>query len=57
MKKFNSSDLSHKRTEVMTAARNGGAIIQTKRSNGEVVEEFALTPLTDDAHRITRGIR
>lgn len=57
MKKFNSSDLSHKRTEVMTAARNGGAIIQTKRSNGEVMEEFVLTPLTDDAHRITRGIK
>lgn len=42
MKTFNASDLTHKRAEVMKAARDGGAIIQEKRTNGEVICEFVL---------------
>ena len=43
MKAFKASDLSHKRSDVMKAAREGGAIIQECRTNGEVVQEYVLT--------------
>lgn len=43
MKTFKASDLSHKRSEVMEAARNGGALIQEKRTNGVVIQEYLLT--------------
>lgn len=42
MKTFKASDLSHKRAEVMKAARDGGAIIQEKRTNGDVIEEYVI---------------
>lgn len=42
MKTFNASDLTHKRAQVMKAAREVGAIIQEKRTNGEVIQEFIL---------------
>lgn len=42
MKTFNASALSHSRAEVMKAAREDGAIIQEKRTNGEVVCEYIL---------------
>lgn len=42
MKKFKSSDLSHKRAEVMKAAEEYGAVIQEQRTNGEVKREFVL---------------
>ena len=45
MKKFNSSALTHKRAEVMKAARDGGAVIQLKETNGDIREEFVLTRL------------
>lgn len=45
MKTFNASHLVKKPAEVFAAAREGGAIIQQKRTNGEVIEEFALIPL------------
>lgn len=42
MKTFNATQLSQKPADVFAAAREGGAIIQQKRTNGEVVEEFIL---------------
>ena len=43
MKAFNASLLgSHKRTEIFEAAKDGGAIIQRKNTNGTVLEEFVL---------------
>jgi hypothetical protein len=42
--KFSASKLSSKPAEVYQAARSGGAIIQMKRTNGEVIEEFFLSP-------------
>jgi len=43
MKVFKSSDLTHKRSEVMREAEKNGVIIQERRTNGEVVKEFVLT--------------
>ncbi|MCP4265052.1 MAG: hypothetical protein GY777_05665 [Candidatus Brocadiaceae bacterium] len=42
MKKYKSSDLTHKRAEVMREAENSGVIIQECRTNGEVVQELVL---------------
>lgn len=47
MKKFNSGALSNNRAEVMKAAREGGVIIQEKRTNGEVVCEYILKKKED----------
>lgn len=44
MKAFNSSALSNNRAEVIKSARDGGAVIQIKETNGEVREEFVLMP-------------
>ncbi len=43
MKTYKSSDLTHKRAEVMREAELNGVIIQECRTNGEVVKEFVLT--------------
>ena len=42
MKTFNAAHLAKKPSEVFAAAREEGAIIQQKRTNGEVIEEFVL---------------
>lgn len=42
MKIFKSSDLTHSRGVVMKAARDGGVIIQERRTNGEVIQEYIL---------------
>lgn len=42
MKTFNASDMAHKRSEILEAARQDGAVIQRKNTNGEVLEEFIL---------------
>mgnify|MGYP003661672895 CR=1 FL=1 len=42
MKTYKSSDLTHKRAEVLKAARENGVIIEERRSNGEVINEFFL---------------
>ena len=47
MKIYKSSDLTHKRAEVMREAELNGVIIQERRTNGEVVKEFVL--VTKDA--------
>ena len=55
MKTFSSSQLSKKPAEVLAAAREDGAIIQIKRTNGEVIEEFLLIadkPLRHSGHSI-----
>ena len=55
METFSSSQLSKKPAEVLAAAREDGAIIQIKRTNGEVLEEFLLIadkPLRNSGHSI-----
>ena len=42
MNKFNAGDLSKKPKQVFDAARSGGAIIQHKDRQGNVVEEFVI---------------
>lgn len=42
MKTFNASQLSHDRREILNAARDEGAIIQVKNTNGDVLEEFVM---------------
>tara|TARA_R110000851_G_C12984688_1_gene556725 strand:+ start:775 stop:1014 length:240 start_codon:yes stop_codon:yes gene_type:complete len=42
MKTFNASDMAHKRTEIFQAAKEDGAIIQKKNTNGVVLEEFVM---------------
>ena len=42
MKTYKSSDLTHKRAEVLKAAREEGVIIEERRSNGEVIERYEL---------------
>lgn len=47
IKKFSSSQLSRRPAEVFEAARKGGTTIQLKRTNGELIEEFALIKMGD----------
>ena len=42
MKTYKSSDLTHKRAEVLKEAKANGVIIQQLETNGEVREEFIL---------------
>ena len=44
MRTFNASDMAHKRTEIFEAAKSGGAILQKKNTNGDVLEQFVLIP-------------
>ena len=46
MKKYNSSDLSNNRSEVLEEAAKNGVIIQEKNTNGKVRRELALVPLS-----------
>jgi len=47
MKTYKSSDLTHKRAEVLKAAREDGVIIEERRSNGEVIERYVLMTVED----------
>jgi hypothetical protein len=47
MKTFSASDLAHKRAEIFEAAKNDGAILQRKNTNGEVLDEFVLVNKAD----------
>ena len=49
MKTFNASDLAHKRTEIFESAKDEGAILQKKNTNGDVLEEFILIPKCSEA--------
>ena len=42
MKTYKSSDLTHKRAEVLEAAKKGAVVIQQLETNGNVREEFIL---------------
>lgn len=43
MKKFKSSDLTHKRAEVLKEAKANGVIIQECNTNGDVRCEYVIT--------------
>ena len=42
MKKYKSSDLTHKRAEVLKEAKANGVIIQQLETNGEIRQEFVI---------------
>lgn len=42
MKIYKSSDLTHKRAEVLKEARQNGAIIQERNTNGDIRCEYVL---------------
>ncbi|NRA79345.1 MAG: hypothetical protein HRU18_14145 [Pseudoalteromonas sp.] len=55
MKKYKSSDLTHKRAEVLKEAKANGVIIQQLETNGAVRCEFLLIadkPLRGSGHSI-----
>ena len=45
MKTFKSSDLAHKRAEVLKEAKANGVIIQQPEANGVDRQEFILIPV------------
>ena len=47
MKKYKSSDLTHKRAEVLKEAGENGVIIQQRETNGDVRREFVLISMED----------
>ena len=50
MKTFNLSEISTtKRTEILIEARENGAILQKKNTNGEVLEEFLIIAKSSQA--------
>jgi hypothetical protein len=49
MKTYKSSDLTHKRAEVLKEAKLNGAIIQERNTNGEVRCEYVLISNTESA--------
>lgn len=55
MKKYKSSDLTHKRAEVLKEAKANGVIIQQLETNGKVRQEFILWPIVDNAVCIGNG--
>ena len=42
MKTYKASDLTHKRSEVLTEARKNGVLIEERRTNGDVINTFEL---------------
>ncbi len=52
MKTYKSSDLVHKRAEVMQEAEKGGVIIQRCNTNGDVVREFVMTSVDEDTKEL-----
>jgi hypothetical protein len=42
MKKYKSSDLTHKRAEVLKEAKTNGVIIQERNTNGDVRCEYVI---------------
>ncbi len=47
MKKYKSSDLTHKRAEVLKEANARGVIIQQLETNGDVRREFVILNIED----------
>ncbi len=56
MKTFKASHLVKKPAEVFAEARLNGAIIQQCRTNGEIVEEFAIVPAAKLSELISGSI-
>lgn len=57
MKTYKSSDLTHKRAEVLKEARNNGVVIQECNTNGEVRQEYVIqvrTPLTEFSNEMSK---
>ena len=54
MKIYKSSDLTHKRSEVLKEAKANGVIIQECNTNGEVRQEFILC--TNDKYMGVNGV-
>lgn len=42
MKRYKSSDLQHKRAEVIKEAKSNGVIIECRNTNGDVSDELVL---------------
>ncbi len=55
MKKYKSSDLTHKRAEVLKEANTNGAIIQQLETNGNVRRQFVILNI-EDYKDLMRGI-
>ena len=51
MKTYKSSDLTHKRSEVLREARANGVIIEERNTNGDVRQEFIIYPI-DNGSRV-----
>lgn len=49
MKAYKSSDLTHKRSEVLKEAAESGVIIQQLETNGKVRQEFVLISRTQSS--------
>jgi len=49
MKTYKSSDLTHKRAEVLKEAKANGVIIQQLETNGEVRQEYLLHPIDNSS--------
>ncbi len=47
MKRYKSSDLTHKRAEVLREAEYNGVIIQQRRTNGEIASEMVVISKSD----------
>ncbi len=52
MKTYKSSDLVHKRAEVMQEAEKGGVIIQRCNTNGDLVREFVMMKVDEDTKKL-----
>ena len=60
MKTYKSSDLTHKRAEVLEEAEANGVIIQQLKTNGAVVNELVITSkrkLLDDYHNLASAFK
>lgn len=48
MKTYKSSDLTHKRAEILEEARKRGVLIEERRTNGTVINTFKLELVKDE---------
>lgn len=56
MKTYKSSDLTHKRAEVLKEAKANGVIVQQLETNGEVRQEFVITTPYNDFDNFFRAV-
>ena len=55
MKTYKSSDLTHKRAEVLKEAKANGVVIQECNTNGDVRCEYVLTQKRCECHANSDG--